>query len=264
MIQVKNLRYSIGNKRLVDGLSFDVHPGEHLAIVGANGAGKSTLLKLLSRELPYTDGEIMIRGKALKTYKPAALARFRAVLAQQTTLSISFTVREIVGMGRYPHFDNRPSVQDHAIVQQAMEETGVSKFSDRDYNTLSGGEQQRVQLARVLAQIYDQPEGILFLDEPTNGLDLLYQQQILGLARSLANRSYCVVSILHDVNVAARYADKVLILKQGKIIAFGPPAGVINCENIHQAFNIHVKLIQDDDSLCPFVVPSLNLSLANK
>src|SRR5690606_11926215 len=109
------------------------------------------------------------------------LAKFRAVLAQQTTLSVSFKVHELVTMGRYPHFDSSPSHHDMEMIKHAMEETGVIQFSHRDYNTLSGGEQQRVQLARVVAQFYDQTEGILFLDEPTNGLDLRYQQQILSL-----------------------------------------------------------------------------------
>lgn len=264
MISVKNLRYSIGKKRLVDGLNFEVCPGELMAIVGANGAGKSTLLKLLCKELNFESGEILIRGQPLRKYNQNAMAKFRAVLSQQTTLSVSFKVYELVTMGRYPHFNNHPDNYDLDIIQRAMEETGVSQFSQRDYSTLSGGEQQRVQLARVIAQIYDQPGGILFLDEPTNGLDLRYQQQILGLARSLADRGYCVVSVLHDVNIAARYADKVLMMKKGKTVAFGAPSDVINCENIHQAFNIHVKLIQDDEFRCPFVVPSFNLSFQTK
>src|SRR5690606_36368257 len=132
----------------------------------------------------------------------------------------------------------------------------VIQFSHRDYNTLSGGEQQRVQLARVVAQIYDQTEGILFLDEPTNGLDLRYQQQILSLARSLANRGYCVVSILHDVNIAARYAHKIHMMEQGKAVAFGAAVAVINCDNIQQTFNIHEKLIRDDEFQCPFELPT--------
>lgn len=257
MIEVKNISYSIGKKALVNEVSFHVQPGEMLAIIGANGAGKSTLLKLLCKEIKSDSGKILIRNKPIEAYKLDDLAKFRSVLAQNNTISVSFKVQELIMMGRYPHFDNRPTEEDVAIVKKAMEETGVLAFADRDYNTLSGGEQQRVQLARVIAQIYDQPQGILFLDEPTNGLDILYQQQILSLARGLADRGYCVVSILHDINFASRYAHNVLMLKQGRSIAFGPPREVINCVNIHHAFNIHVKLFSDEEYKCPFIVPTM-------
>ncbi len=260
MIEVKNIHYSVGSKKLIDDISFDVHPGELLAVIGANGAGKSTLLKLLCREIQVETGAIYIRQQPIHAYKLDGLAKFRSVLTQNNTISISFKVNELVMMGRYPHFDNSPTDNDKQIVRAVMEETGIVEFADRDYNTLSGGEQQRVQLARVIAQIYDQPKGLLFLDEPTNGLDLLYQQQILQLARNLANRGYCVVSILHDINFASRYADKVLILKKGKHIAFGKPREVITCENIHQAFNIQVRLLDDEEFKCPLVIPSMILS----
>jgi len=260
MIEVKNIHYSVGNAKLIDDVSFDVQPGQLLAVVGANGAGKSTLLKLLCKEIPVAQGEIYIRQQPIGTYKLDSLAKFRAVLAQSNTLSISFKVHELVMMGRYPHFDSNPTEADIRIVKAVMEETGITEFANRDYNTLSGGEQQRVQLARVIAQIHDQPQGLLFLDEPTNGLDLLYQQQILVLARGLADRGYCVVSILHDINFASRFADNVLMLKKGRCIAFGAPREVITCENIHEAFNIRVRLLDDDEFKCPLVIPSMIVS----
>ncbi len=260
MIEARNVHYSVGTAKLIDDVSFEVHPGEFLAIIGANGAGKSTLLKLLCKEIPATRGHIHIRQRPIASYRLDELAKFRAVLAQANTLSISFRVYDLVMMGRYPHFDHRPTARDVEIVQAVMDETGIATFANRDYNTLSGGEQQRVQLARVIAQVHDQPEGLLLLDEPTNGLDLLYQQQILALARNLANKGYCVVSILHDINFASRYADQVLILEKGRRIAFGKPRNVITPETIKQAFQIQVRLLHDDEFDCPLVVPSMIVS----
>ncbi|MBB5634860.1 iron complex transport system ATP-binding protein [Pedobacter cryoconitis] len=256
MIQVENITYQIGKKQLVKDLSFEAKSGELLAVLGANGAGKSTLMKLLCREISPVYGNILLRGQELKQYKLPELARQRAVLAQQNTISISFIVNELVMMGRYPHFEHQPGLHDAEVVKKVMEETGITHLSGRDYNTLSGGEQQRVQLARVLAQIYDCPDACLFLDEPTNGLDLLYQQQVMELARSLADRGYCVICILHDINFASRFADKILMLKDGQKVAMGTPLEVINCENIHETFSINVKLMACEGYNCPLVIPA--------
>lgn len=256
MIRVEELTYQIGKKKLLEGLSFEAKPGELLAVLGANGAGKSTLMKLLCREITPNSGKITFRSIDLKEYKLPELAKQRAVLSQHNTLSISFVVNELVMMGRYPHFDQQPAQKDQDIVAKVMEETGITHLALRDYNTLSGGEQQRVQLSRVLAQIYDCPDACLFLDEPTNGLDLLYQQQIMELARRLADRGYCVICILHDINFASRFADKILMLKNGKKVAMGTPLEVISCENIHETFSINVKLMACEGYNCPLVIPA--------
>jgi iron complex transport system ATP-binding protein len=256
MIKVKALSYKAGGKKLLDNLSFDAGKGELLAILGANGAGKSTLMKLLCREIKPFSGQITINGKELDNYRLEDLAKTRAVLSQHNTISISFQVNELVLMGRYPHFQQKPTATDFKIVQQVMEETGITDLASRDYNTLSGGEQQRVQLARVIAQIYDSPNACLFLDEPTNGLDLQYQQQIMVLARSLADRGYCVICILHDINFASRFADRIMMLKNGKKVAEGFPVEVINCENIQETFSIKVKLMECEGYTCPLVVPA--------
>lgn len=257
MIVVKELTYQIGKKELLHQLSFEAKAGELLAILGANGAGKSTLMKLLCREIVPGKGEIRFRGLNLQQYKLPELAKQRAVLSQHNTISVSFIVNELVMMGRYPHFDHVPAAGDIAIVKKAMEETGVTHLAGRDYNTLSGGEQQRVQLARVIAQIYDCADGCLFLDEPTNGLDLLYQQQMMEMARRLADRGYCVICILHDINFASRFADKILMLKDGRKVAMGTPVEVINCENIHETFSINVKLMECEGYSCPLVIPAM-------
>lgn len=261
MIEVKELCYRIGKKELLKELSFAAQQGELLAILGANGAGKSTLMKLLCRELSPTSGTINFAGRNLQSYTLPELAKKRAVLSQQNTISISFMVHELVMMGRYPHFDQHPSPADREVVEQVMAETGISHLHLRDYNTLSGGEQQRVQLARVLAQIYDAKDACLFLDEPTNGLDLLYQQQVMELAQQLARRGYCVICILHDINFAARFADRILMLKNGRMVAAGHPMEVITCENIHTTFNIDVKLLPCEGYSCPLVIPLSKINI---
>lgn len=255
MLQVSEVSYKVGTKPLIKDISFEAQSGELVAIIGANGAGKSTLLKLLSKENSPSGGQIYLKGRSLERYSLPDLAKIRSVLNQQNSLSMSFKVEELVLMGRYPHFNNRPSVRDQEIVQLVMEENGITRLSQRDYNTLSGGERQRAQLARVMAQIYDAEVGYLFLDEPTNGLDLQYQQQTLQMARNMANRGFTVVCILHDINFASTYADKILMLKNGKSVAFGTPETVINCETIHEVFNVRVQMMSCEGQVCPLVVP---------
>lgn len=255
MLQVSEVSFKIGNKTLIEGVSFDAQAGELIAVIGANGAGKSTLLKLLSKENSPSGGEIYLNGRTLSHYSFPELAKLRSVLSQQNSLAMSFTVQELVLIGRYPHFKNRPSLRDIEIVQLVMEENGLIHLAERDYNTLSGGERQRAQLARVIAQIYDADMGYLFLDEPTNGLDLLYQQQTLQMARQIANRGFIVICILHDINFASTYSDKILMLKNGRKIAFGSPQKVINCHTIHEVFNVHVQMMSCEGQVCPLVVP---------
>jgi iron complex transport system ATP-binding protein len=254
MIKVNNVSYSVGRKEILSNVSFEARPGEIMAIIGANGAGKSTLLKLLCNEMLPSAGHIRFDDKELDDYHLKELARKRSVLTQHNTISLSFTVKELVLMGRYPHFDGQPTEHDIQMVIEAMQSTGITLLAGRTYETLSGGEQQRVQLARVIAQIQDVPNGWLLLDEPTNGLDLLHQQQLLMQARDMADRGYGVICILHDINLAAAYADQILILKQGKMQALGSPDEVINAENIHDAFGIRVQLMKNENFKCPLVI----------
>jgi iron complex transport system ATP-binding protein len=260
MIRVEDLTYKVGNRKLVDGLSFEARSGEMLAILGANGAGKSTLMKLLCKEMKPSAGKVFMNGKELMNYRLEELAKTRAVLSQHHTISVSFVVNELVMMGRYPHFDQKPTDNDFSVVRRVMQDTGISHLSGRDYHTLSGGEQQRVQLARVIAQVYDNTNACLLLDEPTNGLDIQFQQQIMVLARKLADRGYCVICILHDINYASRFADRILMLKNGKKVAEGMPIEVINCDHIHETFNIKVKLMACEDYNCPLVIPATSVS----
>ncbi|MVN91554.1 heme ABC transporter ATP-binding protein [Mucilaginibacter aquatilis] len=255
MISLNQVSYKAGKKTLLADINLEVQKGEMLAVIGANGAGKSTLMKLLSGDQQAHTGEVRLDDEHIKTYSMAALALRRAVLSQHNTLSVSFLVEEIVMMGRYPHFNGQPSSHDVDIVKSVMNETGVKHLAGRDYSTLSGGEQQRVQLARVIAQIYDIDGAYLFLDEPTNGLDLLYQQQILNTARHLADKGFGVVAILHDINFASRYADRVLILKEGRILALGTPNEVITAYSIQEAFGVQMALFDAYGCKYPFVIP---------
>lgn len=255
MIKVTDVGFTIGKTPLLENISFEAQQGEFVAIIGANGAGKSTLLKLLSKETTPSSGCIHLKNRSLESYSFSELATFRSVLSQQTSLAMSFTVKEIVLMGRYPHFKNRPSWKDMEIVHAVMKENGIRHLAERDYNTLSGGEQQRVQLARVIAQIYDAEVGYLFLDEPTNGLDLLYQQQTLQIARKMANRGFTVICILHDINFASTYADQLLMLKNGRKVAFGAPKEVVTCATIHEVFNVPVQMMSCEGQQCPLVIP---------
>ncbi len=265
MIQVSHLSYRIGTKQLLSDVSLEAQMGAFTAIVGANGAGKSTLLKVLCRDYPLQQGSVYFHGKPLNSFSAMQMAQMRAVLSQQQQLSLPFVCEELVLMGRYPHFNGHPTPTDRAIVDFAMQQTDTQHLKGRTYQTLSGGEQQRVQLARVLAQITDRSEmqapqmpiatpKYLFLDEPITGLDLLHQYHTLDLARRLAQKGYCVVAVLHDLNLAAQYADHLIMLKKGKVIAAGSPQEVMTCENIHRVFGVEVNLMQHPELGCPFIV----------
>lgn len=255
MLKAERLHYNIGPKTLIRDVSLRVGPGELLAIVGPNGAGKSTLLKLCAGELIPQDGIVSLNQHPLSHYTPRQLARLRAVLHQQNTLSFPFRVSELVLMGRYPHYQTQPDAHDYQVAEAALDSVGLGHFADRHVSTLSGGEQQRVHLARVLAQLWDAPEALLLLDEPTTGLDLLHQQQILTAARQMAERGYAVVAVLHDLNIAAQYAHRMLMLKNGTAAAVGTPREVLTAANVERVFDLPVQLVDSPCHDCPLVVP---------
>ncbi|MET4105964.1 heme ABC transporter ATP-binding protein [Hymenobacter sp. UYP22] len=255
MFAVENLTYQTGRKTLLQQVSFRARPGELLAVVGANGAGKSTLLRLLSGDLQPTSGHVQLDGQPLADIPAAELARRRAILTQQHTLSLAFPVAELVMMGRYPHFRGQPTALDHWIVEAALSTVGLAALAARSYPTLSGGEQQRAQLARVLAQVWEAPDGFLLLDEPLTGLDLHHQHHTLDIARGLTARGFGVIAVLHDLNLAAQYADRLLLLHQSQPVAYGSPEQVLTCENIHRAFQLEVQLLPHPSLNCPLIVP---------
>jgi iron complex transport system ATP-binding protein len=255
MLRVENITYEISRRTLVKNLSFSMRCGEVIAVLGANGAGKSTLIKMLSGEKKTSEGHILLNGKCITTYGSAELALKRAVLSQHNMMNVDFLVKEIVMMGRYPHYQNNPGANDIRIVQQTMDICGVAGLEDRSILTLSGGEQQRVQLARVLAQIWDCPGALLLMDEPVSGMDLQYQQQTLAIVAALAKKDFMVLTVLHDINLAAQYADRILLLKNGRKWSDGSPAEVLNSRNIYHIFSIEAEVGLNRHTLKPFVLP---------
>lgn len=243
MLEARHLTVLLKGNTILSGVSLAVHPGDFIAVVGPNGAGKSTLLKCLSGELIPQTGEVWLNGKRITQVAPLNRAQTLAVLPQQSTLQFPFTVREVVRMGCRPQSRSQLPVPEHEIIQETLEAVDMHHALHRMYTTLSGGERQRVQLARVLAQLWNrerQHRSFLLLDEPTSSLDLAQQQCILTVARKLSQQGVGILAVLHDLNLAAQYATKILILHQGKVRQQGTPAQVFTPENIETTFGIPV------------------------
>lgn len=255
MFAIENLTFEAGRKTLLQQVSCKAPAGELLAVVGANGAGKSTLLGLLSGDITPTAGTIYFEGQPLATQPAARLARRRAILTQQHGMALAFTVHELVMMGRYPYFRGSPSSHDHEIVDRALQLVKLGCLAGRSYPTLSGGEQQRAQLARILAQVWEAEQGFLLLDEPLTGLDPLHQHHTLTVVRDrVRQQGFGAVVVLHDLNLAAQYADQILLLYEGRMLGHGPPAATLTCENIHQGFGLDVELFRHPHLECPLIV----------
>jgi len=256
MLSVRDLSFTVQGRHLLAQIRMDLAPGELLVVVGRNGAGKSTLLKHLTRDLPVTSGEIQLYGQPLESHKPKDLARKRAVLPQHTQLDFAYAVQEVVMLGRIPHQRRHAeTADDRLIVSACLARVGLAGYEERNYLTLSGGEQQRVHLARALAQL-EGTEGdrLLLLDEPTSSLDLAHQHQILTLARELASQGVGILAILHDLNLAAQYADRILVLAGGKVLAYGTPFEVLTAEVIDAAFGHPVVVLPHPQANCPLIV----------
>jgi len=253
MLRIEKLNYEVKGRKLLRDVSLHVRKGEIVALLGSNGAGKSTLMRLLSGDQKPSSGRISFNGRSLVEQDGRDLARCRALLTQQQQMSLAFKVREIVLMGRYPHFKSVPREQDLAIVDEVMELCGVLDFSDRVYMSLSGGEQQRVQLARVLAQVWDNPDSLLLLDEPISALDMHYQQKVLAIAKALSRKGYMVVLVVHDLNFAANYADRIVMLKHGRKLFDGTPIEVLNTKNIYTVFSVEAQVEMNPKTLRPYV-----------
>ncbi|MEZ4793983.1 MAG: heme ABC transporter ATP-binding protein [Flavobacteriaceae bacterium] len=242
MLKAEHIAYRIGQNVLLDDFTAEFPVGQLHLILGPNGAGKSTLIKLLSGELPLKQGTVLLEINAIASFSLSELATRRAVLSQNIDLSFPLKVHEVVMMGRYPHFKSHPTAVDFHACEEAMAFFDVNSFTDRAYLTLSGGEKQRVHFARVLAQIIqtEQPGcRYLFLDEPLTYLDVYYQFQFMQLLRKLLKEyPLVVVGVVHDLNLAAKFADQLVLLHQGKLLAKGPVHEVLTEKNIEMAYRL--------------------------
>lgn len=258
MIEARRIHVAINDKTLLEDVSLDVRGGEVLAVVGANGAGKSTLRKVLCGDLQPNAGQVSMSGRPLDEWSLTERAQVRAVLPQDSSLNFPFTVLEVVLMGRAPHLKGAEGRRDYKIARAALEAVEARHLEERIYPTLSGGERQRVHLARVLAQIWEPAERAryLLLDEPTSNLDLSHQHSTLSVASRLAREGVGVLVILHDLNLAAQYSDRIVMLKAGRIVAMGAPAEVFTHQAIYETFAMPVVITKHPYLECPLIVPA--------
>lgn len=258
MIEARDVSVSIGGRKIIADVDFEVKPGELAAIVGPNGSGKTTFLKALSGELPYS-GSVFINGRDLASMKPWEAASLRAVLPQATALSFPFTVREIVKLGLTGGRSGVLAGEDERLPELALARVDLEGFAGRFYQGLSGGEQQRVQLARVLCQVWAPVLGgaprYLLLDEPVSSLDIKHQLIIMNLARDFSQRGGGVVAILHDLNLTAMFADRIFVMHRGRLVAAGSPMEVLSDELISKVFECKLKVGVLPAAGTPFVLP---------
>lgn len=257
MLKTVDIHYQVGKKQILNGVSAEFNAGEFNMILGPNGSGKSTFLKIFSGEINQYKGSVFYDGENISHYKKEELAKRRAVMSQQPELSFPLMVEEVVMMGRYPHFTFNPDKKDEEICNEVMRQMNLTSFKERNYLTLSGGEKQRVQYARVLAQIWEKPQTgyrYLFLDEPLTNLDINYQQEFLQVASKFGKDNIVLIAVIHDINLAIQYADKLFFLKEGQLVAHGKPKDILTEGLINEVFNVPVTIINNPVNNTPLVI----------
>jgi len=257
MIKARNIDVCIGQATLLQGVNLQVPPGCLVAVLGANGAGKSTLLRVIAGLQTPSAGSVRVNGRLLREWPPTELARTRAVLRQEVQLSFPLSVLETVLLGRFPFEGREGARQRRRIAEEALQRVGLAHFAQRDVRTLSGGERRRVHFARVLAQLYEPaPDAAKFmlLDEPTAALDIAQQHHLLAMVRqAVEKQGYGALLILHDMNLAAQYADHIVLLQRGRVVEAGAPRAVLTAANIEGAFGIRAHVADHPVYGCPQV-----------
>lgn len=253
MLRAEGLTLRRGPCEVLGGVDLELRPGELFGVLGPNGAGKSTLLAALGGELAPASGRVLLHGRELAAWPGIERARHLAVLPQSATLSFAFSVEEVVVMGRLPHATGLQ--RDAEVVSAVLAAADIVHLRGRSYLALSGGERQRVQLARVLAQLWPGAAGqVLLLDEPTAMLDPLHQHAILQAVRALAGRGVAVLAILHDLNLAARYCDRLLLLERGRVRALGTPEQVLQAAPLKAVFGLDVLVRRHPERDHPLII----------
>lgn len=254
MLEAQGLSMVVGGATLIDAIDLRIGAGETVAIVGPNGAGKSTLLRMLSGDLRPTRGRILLKQQEIDGYPPALLAQHRAMLSQHVGVTFPFTVEEIVGMGA----GDRSRASAQPLVDAALGEVGLDRFRHRQLPTLSGGEQQRAHFARVLVQLAcgeaRHGPGLLLLDEPTSSLDMRHQIDLVETARRRAGNGTAVIAVLHDLNLAMRFADRIVLLHRGRLAIDGGRSEAITADTIRKIFEVDVTIDHTDGGV-PFLLP---------
>ncbi|MFC6859948.1 heme ABC transporter ATP-binding protein [Zunongwangia atlantica] len=254
MLAVNQLNISIKTRRLLQDINFNIQPGELFVIIGPNGAGKSTLLKALTEEINYS-GEINFQQQSIKKWTTAKLAKTRAKFSQHHQQDIPLPVNEVVMMGRYPYFASKPNLTDLKVVSESLKLTEMSAFKDKSYNQLSGGEKQRVHLARIFAQLNNEfQEKLMLLDEPLNNLDVYYQHKVLEAVKGFAKKGNIAAIVMHDLNLAAQFADRILLLKDGKMVKYGNPKQVLTSKTICDVYDFPCKVMSHPLAQTPMIV----------
>lgn len=258
ILSAKNLSVHINNICLLNNVSLEVERGELLSIIGPNGAGKTTLINALMGDVQKAcrvEGSVLFCGHNIAQLPLAKRAKQIAFLPQINLLSFPFKVEEVVGLARTPHSSGKTI--DEAIIDEALKALDIFHLKDRLYTQLSGGEKQRVQLARVMAQIWREEERgkrLLFLDEPTASLDLGHQQQLMTIIRNFSNQGVAIVMIVHDINVAINYSDTLLALSDGEVVALGSPEKIITKQLLKNLYNLDVEINTHPISSRPMII----------